>query len=896
MGIPGTGISYSTTSGAKRPSGSKGTTRSAQQSVSFKVHMGLDGKISILDPATDKPITDEAVLRRIKSSQSYKNIKEQLEKNRQQRATQIYKNSRAENEKFLKIHRMAAPVDKIEAYIQQRDHIQLEKYHRKEFSRLKPIESEIRSRLEAEAETAVSTKAFWKVAGLKKQYVEERLEQQYQEALTQWEKEKAEFEAEQDEIELEKNEEFREEYDENIDYMNRIIGGDYETVCDAIDTWLEDCTLPVELSIDYDYIPSKGILLLDVGLPGIEGINQTEIVKLKSGIKEKQKSQITLKQEYATLCFSLALFLSANMFNLSPGINYIVLSGYVPGRDKKGNVVNEYLYSIKFVRRQMEGAVLEKLDAIKACMFFKNRCNLTGTMQFKPIEPYTIEVSQSNGSYDQMDDNMKGIAALENGDYLKAAGFFMERLSVSPTATSYWNLGWAYYQASIHGKVDYLPKAIECLKEAENGRHHMAANTLGLIYDELQKNALPKDIKSTEDAIYHYKKSVEYCDKTTGNYAITPLNNMSLLYYKVEKKPFWAAYYTKAALMIVPEHETLRKNYDHYVSELSEEEKMELSNLREYEDLNIPVIQEDDEDNHQEVIQEEIQIEYTDDSYDYPEERESEEKEDSSSDENPYQELEHLIGLNDIKTDVIKLVDFVKVQQARKEMGMKTIPVSLHLVFTGNPGTGKTTVARILAKIYKEIGILSTGQLIEVDRAGLVAGYVGQTALKTQEKINAAIGGILFIDEAYTLIKEGNDFGQEAVDTLLKAMEDHRDNFVVIVAGYPQQMESFINSNPGLKSRFNKYFSFPDYTAEEMISIFDAMCHEYNYKVNQEAEQKIRHYLQDICASKDKNFANAREVRNMFEIIIGNQATRLMNMSNPTEEDMITIAESDIPE
>ena len=896
LGIPGTGISYSTTSGAKRSAGGRKPVRTVKQSVSFRVQMSADGKISILDPSTDTPITDESVLRKIRASQSYKDIKEQLEKNRQQRAAQIYRNSRAENEKFLKIHRMAAPVDNIDAYIQQRDNIQLRSYKRSEFVRIKPSESDIRLKLEIEADSAVSTKAFWKVASLKKQYVDERLDQQYQEALAQWEKEKADFDAEQDKIELERNDEYQEEFDENIDYMNRIIGGDDETVCDAIDTWLEDCSLPVELNIDYDYIASQGILLLDVRLPGIDAINQTEIVKLKSGIKEKQKSQTTLKQEYATLCFSLALFLAANMFNLSPGINLIVLSGYIPGRDKKGNVVNDFLYSIKFVRRQMEGVVLDKLDAIKACMFFENRCNLTSTMQFKPIEPFSIEHTQSTADYDQRyaDYGMKGIAALNNGDYLKAVEFFEAHLRTSTTATSYWNLGWAYYQASIHGKVEYLSQAIEYLTEAENGHHHKAANTLGLIYDELQKNVLPKDIKSMEDAIYHYKKSVEYCGRNTGDYAIAPLNNISLLYYKVEKNPFWAAYYTKAALMLVPGHATLKKNYDRYFNDLSDDEKKELSSLREYGDLNIPVMQNEGyQENIQEDVQEEMQFESTDGSPEYSEEADKETAE-PVPDDSPYAELEQLIGLNDIKADVIKLVDFVKMQQARKEMGMKTIPISLHLVFTGNPGTGKTTVARILAKIYKEIGILSTGQLIEVDRAGLVAGYVGQTALKTQEKINAAIGGILFIDEAYTLIKEGNDFGQEAVDTLLKAMEDHRDNFVVIVAGYPQQMESFINSNPGLKSRFNKYFNFSDYTAEEMISIFDAMCHEYNYKVDHDAEQKVSQYLYNICDSKDKNFANAREVRNMFEIIVGNQATRLMNMDHPTAEDMITISESDI--
>jgi SpoVK/Ycf46/Vps4 family AAA+-type ATPase len=168
------------------------------------------------------------------------------------------------------------------------------------------------------------------------------------------------------------------------------------------------------------------------------------------------------------------------------------------------------------------------------------------------------------------------------------------------------------------------------------------------------------------------------------------------------------------------------------------------------------------------------------------------------------EELESLVGLTTIKEDVKELMAFVKIQKLRQDSGLKSVPVSLHLVFTGNPGTGKTTVARIIGRLYKQIGVLSQGQLVEVDRSGLVAGYVGQTALKTQEQIKKAMGGVLFIDEAYALAQKDDAFGQEAIDTVLKAMEDHRDDLVVIVAGYTKPMEKFINSNPGLKSRFNK--------------------------------------------------------------------------------------------
>lgn len=261
---------------------------------------------------------------------------------------------------------------------------------------------------------------------------------------------------------------------------------------------------------------------------------------------------------------------------------------------------------------------------------------------------------------------------------------------------------------------------------------------------------------------------------------------------------------------------------------------------------------------------------------------------------NPMEELNNLIGLSSIKKDVSELIGLVKIMKMREDKGMKTVPTSLHLVFTGNPGTGKTTVARILASLYKEIGVLKTGQLIEVDRSELVAGYVGQTAIKTQQKINEALGGILFIDEAYTLAKEGNDFGQEAIDTLLKEMEDKRGQFVVIVAGYDEPMKRFIDSNPGLKSRFNKFFHFPDYSEEELIQIFNTMCKKYDYIVEPKAQIAIENVISDMVYNKGDNFANARNIRNLFERIITKQANRIATQGSATEQDIITITIADI--
>ncbi|MBQ1489511.1 MAG: AAA family ATPase [Eubacterium sp.] len=262
--------------------------------------------------------------------------------------------------------------------------------------------------------------------------------------------------------------------------------------------------------------------------------------------------------------------------------------------------------------------------------------------------------------------------------------------------------------------------------------------------------------------------------------------------------------------------------------------------------------------------------------------------------EDPMETLDNLIGLQKIKHDVKELTAFAKVQKARQDAGLKSVPVSLHLVFTGNPGTGKTTVARIIAKLYKQIGVLSQGQLIEVDRSGLVAGYVGQTALKTQEQIQKALGGVLFIDEAYALSQKDDAFGQEAIETILKAMEDHRDNLVVIVAGYTEPMRKFIDSNPGLKSRFNKYIEFSDYTIDELMGIFDMNCKKYDYTIEEDTRKHVREMIVAKKLAAAENFANAREVRNLFEEIITNQARRVAGMESPSQEDMMKIMPEDL--
>ena len=256
-------------------------------------------------------------------------------------------------------------------------------------------------------------------------------------------------------------------------------------------------------------------------------------------------------------------------------------------------------------------------------------------------------------------------------------------------------------------------------------------------------------------------------------------------------------------------------------------------------------------------------------------------------------ELDSYIGLEAVKQEVRNLINLVTVHQLREKNGLPNTDLSLHMVFSGNPGTGKTTIARIMARIYHSLGILSKGQLVEVDRSGLVAGYVGQTALKTSKVIEQAMGGVLFIDEAYALNGgSANDFGQEAIDTILKAMEDHRDDLVVIVAGYDDLMERFIHSNPGLESRFNRFLHFEDYTLDEMMGIFAMQCKKGCYTLAEGAEEVVRAFIQEENDG-GISFGNGRGVRNLFEKILVQQANRLAAMEDVTREDLMTLTAAD---
>ncbi|WP_416674674.1 AAA family ATPase [Egbenema bharatensis] len=262
-------------------------------------------------------------------------------------------------------------------------------------------------------------------------------------------------------------------------------------------------------------------------------------------------------------------------------------------------------------------------------------------------------------------------------------------------------------------------------------------------------------------------------------------------------------------------------------------------------------------------------------------------------------ELNDLVGLDNIKEEVKTLANFLKVQKIREDRGLAKTSVSLHAVFCGPPGTGKTTIGRLMARIYQGLGFLQKGHLVETDRAGMVAGYIGQTAKRVDEVVDSALDGVLFVDEAYALVPRGDgggrDFGQEAVDVLLKRMEDNRDRVVVIVAGYTDEMTTFVESNPGLKSRFNRYFYFEDYKPEELLAIFEKMAEKGHFHLTDATRRTLLRVFEELYVRRDRTFGNARVARNLFEKSIERQANRLAVLSSLSDEVLTTLLPEDIP-
>lgn len=259
-------------------------------------------------------------------------------------------------------------------------------------------------------------------------------------------------------------------------------------------------------------------------------------------------------------------------------------------------------------------------------------------------------------------------------------------------------------------------------------------------------------------------------------------------------------------------------------------------------------------------------------------------------------ELNGLVGLREVKKEINSLINLIKVRKMREQYCLPEIEMSYHMVFTGSPGTGKTTIARLVGEIYKELGILSKGTMTETDRSGLVAGYVGQTALKVKEVVEKAVGGVLFIDEAYALAStNGTDFGTEALDTLVKLMEDHRDDLVVIVAGYTEEMKLFLKSNTGLMSRFNRFISFPDYSTEELVNILKGMAEKSGFSLEEGLEKQVEEHLVQLSEKEKAEFGNARGIRNLFESMVVNQANRVIMLPDLSREQLTVMKEEDVP-
>lgn len=260
-------------------------------------------------------------------------------------------------------------------------------------------------------------------------------------------------------------------------------------------------------------------------------------------------------------------------------------------------------------------------------------------------------------------------------------------------------------------------------------------------------------------------------------------------------------------------------------------------------------------------------------------------------------ELDNLVGLGDVKNEVKTLVNYIRIQKEREKQGLKISPISYHCVFTGSPGTGKTTVARIVGRIYKHLGILKKGHLIEADRASLIGEFAGHTAPKVDRLIESALDGVLFIDEAYSLMIYSEDpYGREAIAALIKRIEDNRDRLVVILAGYTEEMHKFIDSNPGFRSRFNRYIMFADYSPEELMEIFELGCKNSDYKLSTAASEKILLAFQKLFSSRNKSFGNARLARNLFEETLENQANRISKSSAITKDLLMTIEADDFPD
>ncbi|MBR6872117.1 MAG: DUF4236 domain-containing protein [Ruminococcus sp.] len=402
IGIPGTGLSYSSSLSGNNKSNRSSSSRSRSSNSGsgrtstvilpsqFSIVMNNDGKIEIRDN-NDNIITDPSVIRKIKSSDSYKNMVQKLELQRQERLNEIYDEAIAENDKFIKINRQSPQVDWEEQYIHILNNLRPQEYIRKEYDVPCPTEEEIRERLESEAIETVKGSIF-RIKKLRREYVESNLQERTNAEIAKWTADKEQFDAAEERTSIAENKRYNEDFKVYKQYVEDRINGDEEVINSAVESWISSCVLPVEINVDYEWFQGQHLMYLDVDLPEIEDIPENEVVKQSNGnLKEKKKTQATLKQEYVNLVFGLAVFISANIFNISPAIYYITISGYTQRRNKIGDISDEYIYSIKFIRSVFEKTNLQYINPKDFCMTFENRCNMTTTMLMKKIVPYEVD-------------------------------------------------------------------------------------------------------------------------------------------------------------------------------------------------------------------------------------------------------------------------------------------------------------------------------------------------------------------------------------------------------------------------------------------------------------------------------------------------------------------------
>lgn len=398
VGIPGTGLSYSTKVGGShksrsshRSTASRSQSRSSSVAVpgSVQLKMNPEGRVEILD-GKGNIITDQFVLRKIKATDSYKKMVQNLEGQRQDMLEQAYNEAKAENDQFIKIYKLSPQVDNREQYVQIMESLRPPVYQRRLYDVPCPTDAAVREQLMQEAKNTVQGSIF-KVGKLRKEYVETNLQSRLNAAISEWHQQREAFERQEIDHEAAENERYNAEFNSSKMYMSNLINGEDEAVSEAVESWISSCELPVEINVDYEWNKNDQVMYLDVDLPEIEDIPDNEVVRLASGnLKEKKKAQATLKQEYVTLVFGLGIFISANIYNASPAIQLIVMSGYTQRRNKAGEVNDEYIYSIKFTRDIFENSILANVNPIDFCMRFENRSSITNTLLLKKIQPYEI--------------------------------------------------------------------------------------------------------------------------------------------------------------------------------------------------------------------------------------------------------------------------------------------------------------------------------------------------------------------------------------------------------------------------------------------------------------------------------------------------------------------------